>query len=95
MNGFIITNAMGLKNEIHQIVELYQIKYDRNIHLFKILIMSLIIVGMFLTAVSLHFIKKSALKTLEKAYYDGLTGLRNRTYLYDKINSRKCTFSKY
>ncbi|MCM1991679.1 putative bifunctional diguanylate cyclase/phosphodiesterase [Oceanirhabdus seepicola] len=82
---FIITNAMGLKNEIHQIVELYQIKYDRNIYLFKILIMSLIIVGISLTAVSLHFIKKSTLKTLEKAYVDELTGLKNRTYLYDNI----------
>ncbi len=83
--SFIITNAMGLKNEIHEIVELYQIKYDRNIYLFKILIMSLIIVGIFLTAVSLHYINESTLKTLEKAYYDELTGLKNRTCLYDNL----------
>ncbi|WBW97129.1 putative bifunctional diguanylate cyclase/phosphodiesterase [Oceanirhabdus sp. W0125-5] len=83
--SFIIKNAMGLKNQIHEIVELYQIKYDRNINIFKILIILLIIVGIFLTAVSLHFIKKSTLKTLEKAYYDELTGLKNRTYLFDNM----------
>ncbi|KDR95451.1 diguanylate cyclase (GGDEF) domain-containing protein [Peptoclostridium litorale DSM 5388] len=83
----IVLNALDLKNNIHEVVELYQQQYDEDLGYLRVIDFSMIIVAVLVTILGL-FLTRSIKKHEYFANFDHLTGLLTRYNLYENTKNK-------
>ncbi len=81
----MVNSAMPLKDEFHQITELYQLENDRLIRVQRKIDLAMISFALLVTILGL-FLTTKIKKQEYHASYDYLTGLRNRYSLFEFFN---------